>query len=151
MFPKNVQDDSEEFYKLAALEIYNWLNEDKKIKVALELFAQGFSGLTDMNPKESLLFMLNFLDNNFIKQEELGDNLLLYLEEIIKHPNNVNFKEPIKIKLIDYPLERLVGVMKEKELKNNFRLMLKETGLSEDYEKYTKKGSQLTDESERYK
>ena len=72
---KYYDENERSFYEDAAKEIYDWLSPEKKIKLELELFTEGISGLESLDPLERLLRLMYFLDMNFIKTVDWSQNI----------------------------------------------------------------------------
>ena len=130
------------FFEKASMMIYEWLSEEEKLKLNMELIDEGFSNINDLSIKERLFRLLNFLEVKYIRAEEWIRYTLNYLEAINGNSQTNTRIEDVEIKLIgerNLSISQMAKKFLDKSLKESFTGTLKELGLEKEYKRYIAK------------
>jgi hypothetical protein len=133
------------FHKDAATEIYNWLPPEKKIKLEIELFAEGIPGLESLDPLERFLRLMYFLEINFIKTVDWSQKIA-HSTKSIQEIQIRKQKKPFNLELGEQKIEYIAEELQKSELKPVFEETLTSTGIYETYQRYLQKKKELSHE-----
>jgi len=136
----SLDDNERKFFKEAISMIYEWLADDKRLKLNLELVSEGFSGIKDLSDKELFFRLLNFLEANYVTVKGWTNYILESLKNINSTVKDSNSKVyDVEVKLSSersLKISEVARELSECDLEEFFVSILRKLGTEEQYKRY---------------
>ncbi len=132
--------DEDDFFEAASLLIYNWLSNEEKLQLHLELIEEEILNIKTLRPKLRFFRLLHFLNVKYVRVDGWVTEIHGFLETInSKSQKNQNIIEDITFKdtneeevsLFEYSTK-----LRSANLKSLFEEFLEQTELKEEFNFY---------------
>jgi hypothetical protein len=133
-----LDENAKSFFRDAAHTIYEWLPTDKKIKLGLELTAEGLSNIEELSEKERFFRLLHFLEVNFVKVVDWAAETLELLRKVNEAQKNPSIND-VELGLFEKEKTTLYQILKElseTEIGKQFNATLAKLQVEEEYKRY---------------